>query len=140
MKRLVSTLSALLLLLSAAPLAADNQEGGDADSRVFELRTYTAHDGKLPELLARFRNHTNYIFVKHGMKLVGYWTPTDEGSDNTLIYILAHDSRAAAKESWAAFVADPAWKKAAADSRKNGRLVAKVVSQFLAPTDFSPIQ
>lgn len=140
MKRLVSTLSALLLLLSAAPLAADNHEGGDADSRVFELRTYTAHDGKLPELLARFRNHTNYIFVKHGMKLVGYWTPTDEGSDNTLIYILAHDSRAAAKESWAAFVADPAWKKAAADSRKNGRLVAKVVSQFLAPTDFSPIQ
>ncbi len=142
MKKFVSTLAALLLALSVAPLGAQEHEGGEenhADGRVFELRTYTTPEGKLPNLLARFRNHTNYIFVKHGMKLVGYWTPTDEGKDNTLIYILAHDSREAAKKSWAAFAADPDWKAAAAESRKNGRLVSKVVSQFLAPTDFSPI-
>ena len=34
---------------------------------VFELRTYTAPDGKLGELHARFRNHTLRIFEKHGM-------------------------------------------------------------------------
>src|SRR5690606_31667395 len=76
----------------------------DADSRahaqsrkVFELRTYTAPEGKLPNLLARFRDHTLDIFEKHGMENVGYWVPQDApGSDNTLIYIVAHDSREAA--------------------------------------------
>lgn len=138
MKKFLLVLSAVALALSAAPVKAENHEDGH-DGRVFELRTYTTPEGKLPDLLARFRNHTNPIFVKHGMKLIGYWTPTDEGKDNTLIYILAHDSREAAKKSWAAFGADPDWKSAAAESRKDGRLVSKVVSQFLAPTDFSPI-
>ena len=39
--------------------------------RVYELRTYTAPDGKLEELHARFRNHTLRIFQKHGMSNVG---------------------------------------------------------------------
>ncbi len=115
---------------------ADNQEGG----RVFELRTYVAAEGKLSDLMARFRNHTNHLFVKHGMKLIGYWTPTEgDGKGNTLVYILAHDSRDAATASWKAFVGDPEWKKVAAESRKDGRLVAEISNQWLAATDFSPI-
>src|SRR5580700_6373516 len=74
------------------------QQGG----RVFELRTYTCNEGKLPDLLARFRNHTVQIFEKHGMTSVGYWVPQDAGSQDTLIYILAHPSREAAKKNWAA--------------------------------------
>ena len=136
MNKIVMALLAVLVLVSVAPMAAADH---DNDGRVFELRTYTTPDGKLPELLARFRDHTNYIFVRHGMKLIGYWTPTDEGKDNTLVYILAHDSREAAKKSWDGFREDADWKAAAAASRKNGRLVTKVVSQFLSPTDFSPI-
>ncbi len=140
MKRFTMALLSVLLLLSVAPMMSAEHEGHDEDGRVFELRTYTTPEGKLPELLARFRDHTNYIFVKHGMKLVGHWTPTDEGKDNTLVYILAHDSREAAEKSWAGFREDSDWKKAAADSRKNGRLVTEVVSQFLSATEFSPIQ
>ena len=133
-------LAALLPALLLMPLAAlaDEHEGGE---RVFEMRIYTAAEGKLPELMARFRNHTNYLFVKHGMDLIGYWTPTEgDEADNTLVYILAHDSREAAKKSWAAFGADPEWKKAAAASREDGRLVAKVENQWLKATDFSPLQ
>lgn len=132
-------LAALLPLLLLAPLAAIAEE--TAGERVFEMRIYTAAEGKLPDLMARFRNHTNYLFVKHGMDLIGYWTPT-EGDEmgNTLVYILAHDSREAAKKSWAAFVADPAWKAAAAESRKDGRLVAGIENQWLKATDFSPLR
>jgi hypothetical protein len=137
---MTKSLAALLPILLLMPLAApaDDHPGGE---RVFEMRIYTAAEGKLPDLMARFRNHTNYLFVKHGMKLIGYWTPTEgDEAGNTLVYILAHDSREAAKKSWAGFGADPAWKTAAAKSRENGRLVAKVENQWLKATDFSPLQ
>ena len=52
---------------------------------VYELRTYTAPDGKLGELNTRFRDHTMRIFNKHGMKSVLYMTPQDApDSQNTL--------------------------------------------------------
>lgn len=112
------------------------------DSRCFEMRTYYAAPGKLEELNARFRDHTCALFKKHGMEIVGFWIPTDadKGADNTLVYILAHQSREAAKKSWAAFMADPDWKKAQAGSEANGRLVTKIESVFLAATDYSPVK
>ncbi len=110
-------------------------------SRVFEIRTYTAPEGKLGELHTRFRDHTTRIFQKHGMTNIGYWMPVDEPmSKNTLIYILAHPSREAAKQNWAAFVADPEWKKVSAESQVNGRIVEKIDSVFATPTDYSPIK
>jgi hypothetical protein len=112
-----------------------------AAERFFELRIYTANPGKFDALHKRFRDHTNKLFVKHGMQLVGYWTPADDPeSQNTLIYILAYPSRAAREASWKAFQDDPDWKAARAESEKDGRLVEKVESKFLNPTDYSPIK
>jgi hypothetical protein len=109
--------------------------------RVFEMRTYTCNEGKLPDLLARFRNHTVQIFEKHGMTSIGYWVPQDApGSQNTLIYILAHPSREAAKKNWAAFQSDPEWQKVQKESEANGKIVNNVVSVFMEPTDFSAIK
>jgi hypothetical protein len=109
--------------------------------RVFELRTYTSPEGKLADLDKRFRDHTMRIFKKHGMENVGYWHPQDApDSANTLIYIVAHKSRDAAKASWAAFQADPEWKKVSDESQVNGRIVSKVVSVFMDPTDYSPLK
>jgi len=112
------------------------------DSRCFELRTYVAAPGKFEALHARFRDHTNKLFVKHGMEIVGYWVPADadKGATNTLVYLLAHKSRDAAKKSWAAFINDPDWKKARADSEVNGKLTDKVESVFLTATDYSPMK
>lgn len=125
---------ALLLILTTARAA-------DSSSKVYELRTYTTHPGKLSALHDRFRDHTNRLFVKHGMKLVGYWTPTDKpGSENKLVYILEHESREAAKKSWSAFISDPEWKEAFRKSHENGPLVSKVESTFLKATDYSPIK
>ena len=110
-------------------------------NRVFELRTYTAPEGKLPDLQARFRNHTMKIFERHGIKNVGYWVPQDApGKDNTLIYIISHASRDAAKASWAAFGADPEWQKVAKESQINGKIVAGITSVYMDPSDYSPIK
>jgi hypothetical protein len=108
---------------------------------VYELRTYTAPDGKLGELNKRFRDHTVRIFNKHGMKSVVYMTPQDApDSQNTLIYVLEHPSREAAKKAWADFAADPEWKKVSEESQVNGKIVSKVVSVFGDPTDYSPMK
>lgn len=116
---------------------------GQAQSRtrVYELRTYTAPEGKLDALQARFRDHTIKLFEKHGMTNIGYWVPMDgEKSKNTLIYLLAHDSREAADKSWKAFRDDPEWVKARTASEVNGKITDKVESVFLTPTDYSKLK
>ena len=122
----------LFLLLSGLALA---------QNRVYELRTYTCYDGKLEALKARFRDHTIAIFKRHGMESIGYWVPQDpEKSKNTLIYILAHPSLAAAQKNWDAFRADPEWVKAKADSEVAGPIVQKTESVYMTPTAFSMLK
>ena len=112
-----------------------------AKNRVFEMRTYTTNDGKLPDLEKRFREHTTKIFKKHGMTNIGYWVPQDSPKkENTLIYILAHKDRDAAKKSWDDFRNDPEWKEVAKASEVNGKIVSKVESVFMDPTDYSLIK
>jgi NIPSNAP protein len=112
-----------------------------AGNRVFELRTYHTYDGKLDPLLARFHDYTVDIFQKHGMTSIGYWLPTDEPlKGNTLVYMLAFPSREAATKDWAEFRNDPEWKRVAAASEANGKLVKNVDSVFLEPTDFSNLK
>ena len=113
-----------------------------ASDRVFELRTYTTPPGKLEALKSRFRDHTIEIFKKHGMTSVGYWVPQDSPAhESTLIYVISHASREAAKANWAAFGADPEWKKIAADSEADGgKIVERVESVFVDATDYSPLK
>ncbi|TDI23885.1 MAG: NIPSNAP family protein [Acidobacteria bacterium] len=117
----------------------DTAVQAQSNGKVFELRTYTTLEGKLPNLLARFRDHTRRIFEKHGITNVGYWVPQDAPeSDNTLIYIIAHDSRDAATESWKNFIADPEWTEVSRASQVDGRILASApVSVFMEATDFS---
>ncbi|MDB5351927.1 MAG: hypothetical protein JWN86_3174 [Planctomycetota bacterium] len=137
--RLVLGLSGLM---AAAAFASSAMASKAPKSRVFEMRTYVALPGRLDALNKRFRDHTTALFEKHGMVNIGYWVPQDEkdGKENTLVYLLAHSSRDAAKASWAAFQADPEWVKARDASEKDGKIVAKVTSVFLDPTDYSAIK
>ncbi len=110
-------------------------------TKVFELRTYTAVEGKLPNVLALFRDAALRIFEKHGIAHVGYWVPQDSpGSGNTLIYIVSHDSREVAQKNWRAFRDDPEWQRVKEESQADGRIVANVESVFIEATDFSPMQ
>ncbi len=109
-----------------------------AEPGLYELRVYHAPEGKLDALHARFRDHTTRLFAKHGMTNVGYFVPDGDNPERKLVYVLAYPDRAARDASWQAFLADPDWKAAQAASERNGRLVERIVSQFLVPTDFSP--
>jgi NIPSNAP protein len=128
-----------------APARAEERAPGASlapDSRSFELRTYTAAPGKLEALHARFRDHTNVLFAKHGMTIVGFWVPNDKdkGADNTLVYVLAFPSRAARDKAWDDFRKDPVWIAARDASEVNGKLVDKVESVMLTATDYSPMK
>jgi hypothetical protein len=124
------------MLVAYLPAAAQS-DGGP----VYELRIYTAIEGRLPALLARFRDHTIRIFDKHGMESVGYWVPADlPESQNKLYYMLRFKSREAAKAAWAAFRADPEWQKVQKESEASGKIVDKVESVYLSPTDFSKLK
>lgn len=140
--RLTVALAAVVACSWLALASLNPAQGGKkVENRVFEMRTYYAHPGKMKDLHARFRNHTCKLFEKHGMTLIGFWSPTDEKvAEEKMVYVLAYPSKAAADASWKAFRDDPEWKKAREASEVNGPLVARVESLWMTGTDYSKIK
>src|ERR1700677_2784277 len=134
-----------LLVLAAVCLgpifAIAKPQGSPSKERVFEMRTYYTLEGRLPALNKRFREHTCDLFKKHGMELGGFWTPIDEkdGKNDKLVYILASPNKDPVTASCKAIGSDPEWIKARYASEKDGKLVKKVESVYLNPTDYSLI-
>lgn len=138
MKRIILGTALVVGLVGVGYAAGAKMERAD---RFFEMRTYYANPGKIQALHARFRDHTCKLFEKHGITNIGYWQQSSgDNAENTLVYILAYPSEEARKKSWDEFANDPEWKKAKADSEKDGVLVAKVESKFMKPTDYSAIK
>ena len=137
-RTLLQSIPALALLGQVAS-ASPQAKSESSSTGVYELRVYHTFEGKLDDLLTRFREHTTRIFEKHGMKNIAYWTPLDDPlKGRTLIYILAHPNREAAVSNWKSFSDDPEWQKVRDASEVNGKLVEKVDSTFMMLTDFSP--
>lgn len=110
-----------------------------SDSRCFELRTYTVRaegPGSIDLLHDRFRQHTNRLFRKHGMTIVGFWQPLNPGMERTLMYVLAYKDRAARDAAWAAFRNDPEWKAVISKMRVG----TEVESVFMNSTDYGPMK
>ncbi len=107
---------------------------------IHELRIYTAETGRLPELIARFRNHTTALFEKHGITNVGYWVNSIGGRNDELWYIIGFESLAHREQAWTAFATDPDWLKVRAETEANGPLVHHLENRILTPTDFSPLR
>ena len=135
----VAAVTLTLAWIGLANVAA--QGGKKVETRVFEMRTYYAVPGRMDALHARFRNHTCKLFEKHGMTLIGFWSPADaKEAEQKMVYILAFPSKEAADKSWKAFRTDPDWIAARDASEKSGKIVAKVESAYLNPTDYSAIK
>jgi hypothetical protein len=114
--------------------------GSNSSHHVYELRMYHVNQGKTEALQARFRDYTDGLFKRHNMKSVGYWVPEDTPASQTLfIYILEHPSRQEAEKNWAAFQADPGWKKVKAESEAQGSLVDHIDRYFMDPTSYSAL-
>ncbi len=100
------------------------------DSRYFEMRTYTAHEGKRNDLIRRFQDHTLQLFVKNNIENIAYFIPTNE-SNNTLTFILAYPDQESRDVLWNKFINDPEWQAAYKASEANGALVANVEQVFM---------
>jgi hypothetical protein len=138
MRNLIFSL-ACTVVCTVASLATNGAAiGAEADKRCFEMRVYTANPNKMEPLHARFRDHTVRLFQKHGIESIGYWVPVDN-KENKLYFMIAYPSREARDTMWQRFQDDPDWKKAKADSERNGPLVSKAESTFLQATDYSPL-
>jgi hypothetical protein len=129
-------LSTAVYIGGAVHDAAAQQKASD---RVFELRTYYALPGKMPALHSRFRDHTCKLLEKHGMTLVGFWVDSKK-PEEVLVYLVAHNSKDAAAKSWDAFRKDPAWIAARDASEKDGKILSKVESVYMNPTDYSKMK
>ena len=143
MRTFCAALVALGLGAASCVLLAAAADKGDkkVETRFFEMRTYYAAPDKMDALHARFREHTCKLFAKHGITVIGFWSPADpEEAKKRLVYILAFPSREARDKSWKEFQDDPDWYAAKVESEKDGKLVDKVESVFLNPTDYSPIK
>lgn len=107
---------------------------------ILEMRVYRCIPGRLPNLFKRFENHTLKIWDKHGIRQAGFFTTVIGQSHQELTYFLKWDSLAEREQKWTAFMNDPAWLTARADSEKDGQIVENIVSQILTPTAFSAVK
>ncbi|AWL95930.1 MULTISPECIES: NIPSNAP family protein [Bradyrhizobium] len=107
---------------------------------IYEMRIYRCVPGRLPALLKRFETATLKIWEKHGIKQAGFFTTLIGDSNQELTYFLAWDSLAEREKKWGAFMTDPDWMKARAESEADGQIVGNIVSQLLTPTAFSAVK
>ena len=145
------------------PVQAQPVQAEEA-GRVFELRLYTVEDGKVGRLSEVFRDNVTRMFARHGMTNTAYLLPRDEPrcgtfragatirepafdygpcpwSRDTLVYLLAHDSPAAAERNWASFVADEdGLRSFREDYARAGVKVMRIASAFLDPAEYSALR
>lgn len=115
---------------------------GDSGPRIFSKRTYYTPEGKLPNLHARFRDHTLKIFENNGMTNVAYFDVDDrhELGERTLIYFITFPDTTARSASWATFLKDPDWLEARANSIADGPILDSLKFELFTATDFSPLK
>ena len=108
---------------------------------VYELRIYSANEGRFGNLIQRFREHTDTLFKKHGLEPVGYWTPNEGPAKKRrrFIYILKHQSRYDAYRNWVNFSNDKDWERVLDQPKFQNLLALKPVSIFLEATDYSKL-
>ena len=117
----------LLLFISSTILVKAQQT---ITSSYFEMRTYTVNDGKMPDLIQRFQNHTRTLFAKHGIESVSYFLSADQ-PEKQLTFIIGYPSAEERDIRWNNFANDPEWKAVAAASEANGKIVQKVDQVFM---------
>ena len=141
-RRAVVTVVALLVAFSGSTTATARHDASPVATRLARALAVPHVRQSRTAAVAVELAEGRTIFARHQMQVVGFWEPLDKeaGAGEKLVYVLAHQSRAAAEASWKAFRDDPEWVKVKADSEKDGVLTAKIESVFLAATDYSPMK
>jgi NIPSNAP len=106
---------------------------------LYEMRTYEVVPGRMPQMHARFANHTLGFFRKHGIRVVGFWEAAI-GTSNVLHYLLSWDDLAHRERAWSAFQSDPEWHRVRDESQRDGPIVARVRNEIWQATAYSPMK
>jgi hypothetical protein len=107
---------------------------------IHELRIYECVPGRLPALNKRFETVTLKVWQRLGIRQAGFWTTVVGENSQNLYYLLEWRDLAEREEKWAAFLKDPEWLKARAETEKDGPIVAKVTNYILQPTPYSSVR
>ena len=140
MKRYRLTAGLVAVALGVGFLAGrESSVAAQGQGRVLEIRTYVTPDRTgLDNLVKRMKDESK-IFDRLGMKGTLFSVAVEPPqSENTFVYILAHESREKAKENWTRFGADTEWQQLRKTAASPGQI--KVQSIFVSPTDFSPLK
>ncbi|HEX9903446.1 MAG TPA: NIPSNAP family protein [Propylenella sp.] len=106
---------------------------------IYEERRYRIAPGKMPNILRRFEDHALRLFQKHGIELVGFWTPAIGPSLNEVCYLVKFDTVDKMRRAWDAMAADPEWIAIKAETERDGPLVLDIANRILRPAAFSPL-
>ena len=107
---------------------------------IHELRIYHCAPGRLPALLKRFESVTLDLWKRHGIRQAGFWTVAIGGSNHDLYYLLEWESLAEREQKWGAFMSDPEWLAARAESERDGPILTSIENLILQPTPFSSVR
>jgi NIPSNAP protein len=134
------TTGAVALVFAAGFLAGRDTTASAQGNRVFEIRTYTTENkAGLDALVSRMGGGESQLFAKSGMSNIGHFVAADAPkSENTYVYIVAHENQEKAKASWAKFREDPDWVKLRSTATSPGQI--KVESVFVNPTTYSTLK
>ncbi|TDC46172.1 NIPSNAP family protein [Actinomadura sp. KC345] len=103
---------------------------------IYELREYTAAPGGAEALHARFADHTLALFERLGMEVAGFWSDLDD--PGRILYLLRFPDEEARRAAWAAFQADPEWRRVKAESEAGGAIVETMTSRRLGTAPYWP--
>jgi hypothetical protein len=133
--------SALLLAFESFPRLEVPPATAENRPRIFELRTYESHSEKAHlKKVEMFNNGEIAIFRRTGLRPVFFGRTLIGSKLPNLTYMLTFDDMAAHDKNWAAFIADPEWKKlSTAPGYTDGEIVSNISNVFLAPASYSQV-
>jgi len=109
--------------------------------RIFELRTYESHSKKANlKKIEMFNRGEIAIFRKTGLQPVFFGETLLGTRLPNLTYMVAFENLSAREKNWAAFGADPEWRKLSTmPEYADSEIVSSISSLFLRPAPYSQI-
>jgi NIPSNAP len=133
--------SALMLAFESFPRLEVPPGTAENRPRIFELRTYESHSERAHlKKVEMFNNGEIAIFRRTGLRPVFFGRTLIGSKLPNLTYMLTFEDMAAHDKNWAAFIADPEWKKlSTAPGYTDGEIVSNISNTFLTPTPYSQV-
>lgn len=109
--------------------------------RIFELRTYESHSSKAHRTkIEMFGKGEVDMFRRAGLRPVFFGSTIVGSRLPNLTYMLTFANMEEHDKGWAAFGADPDWKKlSTTPGYTDGEIVSNITNVFLTPTSYSQI-